>query len=293
MNFLKKLFFRRANTLQAPDLQDKELCRVIKHKALSKDARLQVNAGQVAVLYHDTLRTQLYPTGEHLLALKEKSFLNVSSSANILYIKTSPPTKRDWALALNLSAQDTLSLQGSYTLKVDNAVLLTDNLLQPKYNHPDNHLVDNWVGTLMKEIMQSQHINQNDIEHHSQRLAQFLVDAMAPILADKGVSVCDIAFAQEPSAQATFESKPLFNPTTSDNTAETTTDSDETAPIAFSGPKIYYRVKNGQQIGPMSAEEIQHLIDQQTIKATDLIWQKGLRAWQTAGDFEHFNWPTS
>ena len=54
--------------------------------------------------------------------------------------------------------------------------------------------------------------------------------------------------------------------------------------------KIFYRVQHGQQIGPLSANDIQKLVDEGQILAKDLLWQKGMTAWLPADAFNLFNW---
>jgi len=54
--------------------------------------------------------------------------------------------------------------------------------------------------------------------------------------------------------------------------------------------KIFYRVHHGQQIGPLSAIDVQKLIDEGQILMKDLLWQKGMTAWLPADAFNLFNW---
>lgn len=293
MNFLKKLFLRQPNYLPFPQLESDELCQVKHEKSIDKQTVIHVDTNQIAILYHDSECTPLFSTGAHYLGTKAKKFIKLNSKCNILYIKTSPSTIRNWVLTFMLPTAELIALSGQYEVKVENATILANNLLQPEYQHPCNEVLDEWIETLIKEIMQTQNINQNDVDNHSERLVQFLIEAMSPILADKGLSLVAVNFHGPQPPQEKTESFSTDSSQTDSDLATTDKESLEsrTTVVEFQRPRVYYRVKHGKQIGPLSTQEVQQLIDNKELRKSDLIWQKGLSAWQCADTFDHFQWP--
>ncbi|PIE82259.1 MAG: hypothetical protein CSA10_00955 [Cardiobacteriales bacterium] len=322
IKFFKKLFSPTSDVINYPTFQEDELCRLLEKVPLSPAIKLLVGAGQVAVVFNASERSKLYPTGEYNLNEREKAFLSKNHHAHVLYLKTSPPTSRRWAIDLSFSDDNAIRLTGRYTIAIDNAKVLTDHLLQANTNIATSTL-DQWVHTILQEIVQSQHITVDDIHQHHQRFEQFLIDAINSIIADRGLSLRFLTVLvpkkKEPSKltlperqdKSYFSKTKINDPaTTSDSNKHKQTDialeekksktkqpvpiiSTQTTPSTppvDDSPKLFYRVKNGVQIGPISAKQLQWLIDKHEVKRRDLIWKKGTPAWQHAESFEQFDW---
>ena len=330
MKFLRQLFARNSQPVILAAPPNGDLCQVLAAQAIPPGSLLQVATGQNALLFNGSMRSTIYPSGQHLLDAQDLRGILDGGEANVLFLQTAPPVKRAWQTIFRAENNQPLVLSGHYTAALDDTRHFIAALLDGG-KMPDNRHIDGWLHQYIRKILADQRVPARDIIEHTDRLAVFLHDALIPFLLDHGIRLqnfslrleddtppmpapkaapADIPQEQQherphepqlivpmPAAAVAAEtppppasSQPDASPALMAMPSPVVADP-LPEPIAQApAPKIFYRLERGQQVGPYNVDDIRRLIEAGTIRRHDLLWHQGMKSWQKASEFSVFKW---
>ena len=286
-------------TLGVKFAQDSLLAHHSRHNLLERST-LRVAPGQIAYLIINGRQTPMSGPGDHQL---DPDSIPQAETADILYINLAESATRPWQSQYQPSQRRlNQPLLGSYTLSIENPDTFCRTLIDNQALELDDSYIDQVIGFIIDQILMDEKISADDIDYQTEALQNFLKARLRPHITALGLKLHDLRIARSavpPHAQsaaphpATVMPEPtptyardLAPPPAAKNTAAK--NDEPRAPLGQD--KIYYRVHHGQQIGPLSALDIQKLSDEGQILAKDLLWQKGMTAWLPADAFDLFNW---
>ena len=264
---------------------------------LLESSTLHIDAGQVAYLIINEQYTPAYREGEYPL---DPDNIPQTETADILFLNTVAIANRLWQSAYQPSQRPLdQPLSGTYSVSIHDADAVCRTVIEHQAINLDDELIDQWVSYTIDHTLINEHISADDIENQAEALQNFLKARLRTQLNAQGLTLHDLRIGRRPPAakaererRPAYRETPVFAPACEAAPAATiaANNSGDTPRSPLSEDKIYYRVHHGQQIGPLSALDIQKLIDEGQILARDLLWQKGMTAWLPAQAFSHFNW---
>lgn len=264
---------------------------------LLESSTLHIDAGQVAYLIINEQYTPAYREGEYPL---DPDNIPQTETADILFLNIVTIANRLWQSAYQPSQRPLdQPLSGTYSVSIHDADAVCRTVIEHQAINLDDDLIDQWVSYTIDHTLINEHISADDIENQAEALQNFLKARLRTQLNAQGLTLHDLRIGRRPPAakaererRVAYTETPVFAPAREAAPAATATIAinDDTPRSPLSEDKIYYRVHHGQQIGPLSALDIQKLIDEGQILARDLLWQKGMTAWLPAQAFSHFNW---
>lgn len=268
---------------------------------LLESSTLHIDAGQVAYLIINEQYTPAYREGEYPL---DPDNIPQTETADILFLNTVAIANRLWQSAYQPSQRPLdQPLSGTYSVSIYDADAVCRTVIEHQAINLDDELIDQWVSYTIDHTLINEHISADDIENQAEALQNFLKARLRTQLNAQGLTLHDLRIGRRPPAaktererRAAYTETPVFAPARENAAPAATIAVANSATVSdtprspLSEDKIYYRVHHGQQIGPLSALDIQKLIDEGQILARDLLWQKGMTAWLPAQAFSHFNW---
>ncbi|UJF24710.1 DUF4339 domain-containing protein [Suttonella sp. R2A3] len=256
--------------------EDLAVCQTINLKRY--EPTLIVPKKQCATIDQGADNAKFYPAGEH--ALKDLA----QDKAKVLFIREGAQYQGSWQLDYQDHFNERLALSGEGTLLISHCDQFASNCLaDPEFR--DQQSLQRWLSKAIEHILRNQRIPCQDIHAKNTRFAQFLRDTLAIYFRPKGLTLENLSL----DIQAVVDEREQ-----SDHDAA----SEEAAPASThmvitqktTPEKLFYRIFRGQQQGPLSAVEVQALIDDGTLRRHDLLWHKGLSAWSKAETFDVFDW---
>ena len=291
----------RPHTLSANFAPDSLIAHRSQHNLLERSI-LHLAPGEAAYLIINGQYTPVYEAGDYPL---DPDNIPQTETADILYLNTAATARRPWQSAYQPSQRRLdQPLTGQYTLSIHDPETVCRTIIENQTLELDDDYLDQTLSYHIDQTLIHEQISADDIDHQTEALQNFLKARLRPQLAQLGLTLHDLRIARRtPSAppQSTHPARPAAASTTPayarENTETTapappaiTTAKNDAPRPPLGQDKIYYRVHHGQQIGPLSALDIQKLIDEGQILAKDLLWQKGMTAWLPADAFNLFNW---
>ena len=298
LNKIRPIVSARPRVLAAHFPPDSLLYHYSQYNLL-ESSTLHIDAGQVAYLIINEQYTPAYREGEYPL---DPDNIPQTETADILFLNTVAIANRLWQSAYQ-PPQRPLDqpLSGTYSVSIHDADAVCRTVIEHQAINLDDDLIDQWVSYTIDHTLINEHISADDIENQAEALQNFLKARLRTQLNAQGLTLHDLRIGRRPPAaktererRAAYTETPVFAPAR-ENAAPAATiavanSASDSPRSPLSEDKIYYRVHHGQQIGPLSALDIQKLIDEGQILARDLLWQKGMTAWLPAQAFSHFNW---
>ncbi|MDO4643361.1 MAG: DUF4339 domain-containing protein [Cardiobacteriaceae bacterium] len=260
---------------------------------------LRVNKGQAVYLIINEQYFPAYSEGEYPL---DPDNIPQSETADILFLNLAGSAERLWQSAYQPPQRElSQPLIGSYTISIHDPDAVCQTVIEHQSIHLDDDLIDQWISYSIDHTLIHEHISADDIEYQTEALQNFLKERLKAQLLAHGLTLHDLRIARHTPHHGTRStarvSRPenhVFAPARENivPVANKTKHTEETETVrpALDSDKIFYRVHHGEQIGPLSALDIQKLIDEGKILSRDLLWQKGMTAWLPAQAFNLFSW---
>ncbi len=298
--FLRHLFSRQAlSPLPLPTLHPDQLFRVEISEGLPENALLQVPRGQSVCFFQDKARSAVFPPGKHSLTGHALAALDTGAALMIVILQHETNVHRNWQSLSPADGDDgvtakSVAIAGDYRLALQDAQSFCDYLLTLPAT-PGVHFLDALIAERVLEILEKESIPNDDIREHPLRLGRFLDEKITPILRTVGLTLLELSI----QASSTGDKKPRQVAAKAPGYGK---DNGKTPQIVEAGdtprspstaekmPRLYYRVEEGEQIGPMGLDELQRQIDQGVITPRDLLWKQGMNAWQRASEFTELRW---
>ena len=255
----------RPHTLSANFAPDSLIAHRSQHNLLERSI-LHLAPGEAAYLIINGQYTPVYEAGDYPL---DPDNIPQTETADILYLNTAATARRPWQSAYQPSQRRLdQPLTGQYTLSIHDPETVCRTIIENQTLELDDDYLDQiisykaWLRPQLKPL---------GLTLHDLRIAR---RANPPRPQPAPQPVATPAYARESAA-----------PTAAKTAAPPPKPEAPRPPLGQD--KIFYRVQHGQQIGPLSANDIQKLVDEGQILAKDLLWQKGMTAWLPA---DAFNW---
>lgn len=268
-----------------------------KHHRLNKNTILVLKKNQTAVVLYNGIRTTPLEQGRHSLDMY--AFPNAEAT-DILCLNTKTLVSRTWQSQYQPAERPLSStITGNYKVSIANPEQFTDNIISHALPNPDDAFIDQWVAYHTDSILKNEQISADDIEYQTTKLQAFLLAALKHTITRQGLILHDFSILSPGEPAVKNPTAPIAEILPKQIQEYPT----ETVPAAVDDAvaagqelpkqaqeKQFYRVDNGEQIGPLSISEIQQLINEQSISPDDLLWQKGMTSWQPAKSFPLFSW---
>lgn len=288
-------------TLRARFVPDSLIAHHSQHNLLERST-LHIEPGQIAYLIINEQYTAANEPGDYPL---DPDNIPQAETADILYLNLDASASRLWQ-SIYQPSQRRLDqpLTGSYTISIRDPDTLCRILIENQTLDLDDDYLDQTLSYHIDQTLIHEQISADDIDHQTEALQNFLKARLRPQLAQLGLTLHDLRIARRtpsappqsthPARPAAASAAPAYARENTETTAPappaiTTAKNDAPRP-PLGQDKIFYRVHHGQQIGPLSAIDVQKLIDEGQILMKDLLWQKGMTAWLPADAFNLFNW---
>ena len=282
-------------TLRARFVPDSLIAHHSQHNLLERST-LHIEPGQIAYLIINEQYTAANEPGDYPL---DPDNIPQAETADILYLNLDASASRLWQ-SIYQPSQRRLDqpLTGSYTISIRDPDTLCRILIENQTIDLDDDYLDQTLSYHIDQTLIHEQISADDIDHQTEALQNFLKARLRPQLAQLGLTLHDLRIARRtPPPRPQPAPQPIATPAYARESAAPTAAKTAAPPPKPEAPrpplgqdKIFYRVQHGQQIGPLSANDIQKLVDEGQILAKDLLWQKGMTAWLPADAFNLFNW---
>ena len=291
----------RPHTLSANFAPDSLIAHRSQHNLLERSI-LHLAPGEAAYLIINGQYTPVYEAGDYPL---DPDNIPQTETADILYLNTAATARRPWQSAYQPSQRRLdQPLTGQYTLSIHDPETVCRTIIENQTLELDDDYLDQIISYTIDQSLIHEQVSADDIDYQTEALQNFLKARLRPQLAQLGLTLHDLRIARRtPSAppQSTHPARPAAASATPayarENTETTapappaiTTAKNDAPRPPLGQDKIFYRVHHGQQIGPLSAIDVQKLIDEGQILMKDLLWQKGMTTWLPADAFNLFNW---
>lgn len=292
LNKIPSLFGYFSPTVQVQFGQNNILHYQHQHR-LSKNTVLLLKKNQIAVVICNGVRSTPFARGEHPLDIY--AFPN-AETVDILCLNTTIEVNRSWHSQYQPSERPLhATMTGNYIVSITNPMQFTEVVIDSRLSNPSDVLIDQWIAYNTDRILKTEQVSADDIEYQTAKLQTFLFKALKHAITPQGLILHDFSItppikSAAPSArQPAREILPKQMQTDSEESISEGVGTGEQTPNQTE-EKQFYRVDNGEQIGPLSIMEIQQLIDDNRIAPEDLLWQKGMTSWQQAKSFPFFSW---
>ena len=285
----------RPHTLSANFAPDSLIAHRSQHNLLERSI-LHLAPGEAAYLIINGQYTPVYEAGDYPL---DPDNIPQTETADILYINLAESATRPWQSQYQPSQRRlNQPLLGSYTLSIENPDTFCRTLIDNQALELDDSYIDQVIGFIIDQILMDEKISADDIDYQTEALQNFLKARLRPHITALGLKLHDLRIARRANPPRPQPApQPVATPAYARESAAPTAAKTAAPPPKPEAPrpplgqdKIFYRVQHGQQIGPLSANDIQKLVDEGQILAKDLLWQKGMTAWLPADAFNLFNW---
>ena len=291
----------RPHTLSANFAPDSLIAHRSQHNLLERSI-LHLAPGEAAYLIINGQYTPVYEAGDYPL---DPDNIPQTETADILYLNTAATARRPWQSAYQPSQRRLdQPLTGQYTLSIHDPETVCRTIIENQTLELDDDYLDQIISYTIDQSLIHEQVSADDIDYQTEALQNFLKARLRPQLAQLGLTLHDLRIARRtpgappqsahPARPAAASATPAYARENTETTAPaspaiTTAKNDAPRP-PLGQDKIFYRVHHGQQIGPLSAIDVQKLIDEGQILMKDLLWQKGMTAWLPADAFNLFNW---
>ena len=291
----------RPHTLSANFAPDSLIAHRSQHNLLERSI-LHLAPGEAAYLIINGQYTPVYEAGDYPL---DPDNIPQTETADILYLNTAATARRPWQSAYQPSQRRLdQPLTGQYTLSIHDPETVCRTIIENQTLELDDDYLDQIISYTIDQSLIHEQVSADDIDYQTEALQNFLKAWLRPQLKPLGLTLHDLRIARRtpgappqsahPARPAAASATPAYARENTETTAPaspaiTTAKNDAPRP-PLGQDKIFYRVHHGQQIGPLSANDIQKLVDEGQILAKDLLWQKGMTAWLPADAFNLFNW---
>ena len=291
----------RPHTLSANFAPDSLIAHRSQHNLLERSI-LHLAPGEAAYLIINGQYTPVYEAGDYPL---DPDNIPQTETADILYLNTAATARRPWQSAYQPSQRRLdQPLTGQYTLSIHDPETVCRTIIENQTLELDDDYLDQIISYTIDQSLIHEQVSADDIDYQTEALQNFLKAWLRPQLKPLGLTLHDLRIARRtpgappqsahPARPAAASATPAYARENTETTAPaspaiTTAKNDAPRP-PLGQDKIFYRVQHGQQIGPLSANDIQKLVDEGQILAKDLLWQKGMTAWLPADAFNLFNW---
>lgn len=262
---------------------------------------VDVPPAQSCVLIQQDGESATLHSGTHEL---QPGTLDPAKALHYLYLRDSALCEGEWAFDYTDHHQAALSLSGHYSVSVSSAQRLAQSCLKAEH-FADERDFSPWMSQSIAAILKTQRVPAADIRAENLRFTNYLRDALALALRPKGLALQALSLSitkPELSAQTTpshaeqphtprAEDAPKDRQSVPETTQEQDADTVEQVIVhrATQPEKLFYYVRNGQQHGPFSRNDIEEKLADSTLHKRDLLWQKGLTTWKPIADFDEFN----
>ena len=291
----------RPHTLSANFAPDSLIAHRSQHNLLERSI-LHLAPGEAAYLIINGQYTPVYEAGDYPL---DPDNIPQTETADILYLNTAATARRPWQSAYQPSQRRLdQPLTGQYTLSIHDPETVCRTIIENQTLELDDDYLDQIISYTIDQSLIHEQVSADDIDYQTEALQNFLKAWLRPQLKPLGLTLHDLRIARRtpgtppqsthPARPAAASATPAYARENTETTAPappaiTTAKNDAPRP-PLGQDKIFYRVHHGQQIGPLSAIDVQKLIDEGQILMKDLLWQKGMTAWLPADAFNLFNW---
>ena len=181
-------------------------------------------------------------------------------------------------------------LTGQYTLSIHDPETVCRTIIENQTLELDDDYLDQIISYTIDQSLIHEQVSADDIDYQTEALQNFLKAWLRPQLKPLGLTLHDLRIARRANPPRPQPApQPVATPAYARESAAPPPKPEAPRP-PLGQDKIFYRVQHGQQIGPLSANDIQKLVDEGQILAKDLLWQKGMTAWLPADAFNLFNW---
>lgn len=272
----------RPHTLSANFAPDSLIAHRSQHNLLERSI-LHLAPGEAAYLIINGQYTPVYEAGDYPL---DPDNIPQTETADILYLNTAATARRPWQSAYQPSQRRLdQPLTGQYTLSIHDPETVCRTIIENQTLELDDDYLDQIISYTIDQSLIHEQVSADDIDYQTEALQNFLKAWLRPQLKPLGLTLHDLRIARRESAAPTAAKTAAPPPK-----PEAPRPKPEAPRPPLGQDKIFYRVQHGQQIGPLSANDIQKLVDEGQILAKDLLWQKGMTAWLPADAFNLFNW---
>lgn len=239
-------------------------------------AELDIPSAQSVIVWQrDKKNAQIYASGKHTLKSRH---LDPAQPLNLIYFREHAACHGQWTLNYQDHEQQNLALSGNYNIQIGHIARLAQACLNAA-QFKDDRDFGQWLASSIAHILTTQRIPARDIHAENERFAAFLRDALTLALRPKGLILKDLSLDIK-TQSAAHETAP-----------ESKADVAHIVIAKATRPKkYYYCVRNGEQLGPYSQQDLQIRINNGKLKKTDLIWRKGMASWQKADEISELEW---
>lgn len=277
--------------------QENNLIEFFEHYSVKQTSILEVKPNQHVIIFGKK------NTGENLIDsfISEPNEYEIgaqhfvgASSVNILFLNVGQRVKRRWYSSYQPGDYPLQQkLTGEYSISITNTTLLF-NFIKEHYESGgrlNNAFVDEWISFFIDQLLMQQGMNAKDIQKSPDLVTSYILKELShELLKNYGVNLHKIkCLRSTDSPQNPIESEVKSTLEKEDYKPEQIVIESDPPPL-HDNQKKYYRVKNGEQLGPYSSIEIQELIDQDELAPNELLWTKGLKDWKSADSFDIFIW---
>ena len=285
----------RPHTLSANFAPDSLIAHRSQHNLLERSI-LHLAPGEAAYLIINGQYTPVYEAGDYPL---DPDNIPQTETADILYLNTAATARRPWQSAYQPSQRRLdQPLTGQYTLSIHDPDTVCRTIIENQTLELDDDYLDQIISYTIDQSLIHEQVSADDIDYQTEALQNFLKAWLRPQLKPLGLTLHDLRIARRANPPRPQPApQPVATPAYARESAAPTATKTAAPPPKPEAPrpplgqdKIFYRVQHGQQIGPLSANDIQKLVDEGQILAKDLLWQKGMTAWLPADAFNLFNW---
>ena len=291
LNKIRPIVSARPRVLAAHFPPDSLLYHYSQYNLL-ESSTLHIDAGQVAYLIINEQYTAANEPGDYPL---DPDNIPQAETADILYLNLDASASRLWQ-SIYQPSQRRLDqpLTGQYTLSIHDPETVCRTIIENQTLELDDDYLDQIISYTIDQSLIHEQVSADDIDYQTEALQNFLKAWLRPQLKPLGLTLHDLRIARRANPPRPQPAPQPVAPPAYARESAAPTAAPPPKPEAPRPPlgqdKIFYRVQHGQQIGPLSANDIQKLVDEGQILAKDLLWQKGMTAWLPADAFNLFNW---
>lgn len=281
MSFLNKFFAHSSNQIAAPQLPEQQCLTVTELHKIAAGDRLLVPKDQMAFLLQKKQSSHLFIGGEHVIHKTDLQLFHHQQPLYLINFRCHTPSRNVWHYPRYTlpEAALTLALEGNYEFTITAPAAFCEFFRDLSYLSGMDAIND-FIARAVVDILRAQKVPAEDIKKHAVGLGQFLTESLMRTLNAQGIQINALTIAAEETAPLPLSAEPSAH-----SPEKNAVKKNEPAPVHHASSSTlptrreFFRVQNGEQIGPFSMAELEAGLNNGSIDERDLIWKKGMRQW--------------